>query len=166
MRFNKFNPLEDDHNDLPDSEGVYIITVRSIAVLPQNMRSLSFSTYYDESVIYIGIATSLKKRGCNNHLLGTARNSTLRKSLGTLFKLRRKQFPNEVGTSKFRFVEEDEKMLTKWIGQNLMIYYFVTNNPKNIEKDLIEEYYPPLNIQGNRSNINAEFRKELSRLRK
>jgi hypothetical protein len=158
MEFNNFNPSISDPSELPSKKGIYIVTANSTAALPIEMRKLNYRTLNDRPVIYIGIASDLRRRDYKNHFGGTARNSTLRRSVGSLFNLRREQYPNEVGTNKYKFVDEDEEVLSSWMKDNLILHYFVTDKSEELEEILIREYHPPLNINKNKSNINKEFR--------
>lgn len=153
-----FDPSVSDPNELPTVEGIYFVVSRSVASLPIEMRDLEYRAIYNKPVLYIGIASNLKRRDFKNHFNGTARNSTLRKSIGSMFNLRREQYPNEVGTGKYKFISKDEEMLSLWMKDNLVLYYLVAEDSKEKEIDLINEYHPPLNIDKNKSEINKNFR--------
>ena len=53
--------------------------------------------------------------------------------------------------------------------ENLLLFYSVENSEQeqieNLEKKLINDYNPPLNILGNNNPINKEYRALLKRLR-
>lgn len=85
-------------------------------------------------------------------------SNILRKSIGSLFALRREQYPNEIGTSKYKFIREDEEKLSLWMKDNLILYYIKNEDTKELENDLINEYHPPLNIDKNKSEMNKYFR--------
>lgn len=88
------------------------------------------------------------------------------KSLGCLlgFKL----IPRDINSpqnGKTTFDEFDERTLTEWMKDNLLLFYYANNDYANVEKELIRTYNPPLNLQGNFNKTNLDFRKELSALR-
>ncbi len=143
----------------PDKKAFYIFTTDDLNNLPENMRELDYKKFKNEFVVYTGITTSLKKR---RHLNGTARNSTLRKSLGSLLSLERKYLKE----NKYRFISIDEERLSKWMLSNLKMYYATEENDLNeLEQDLINTFNPPLNINKNYNVANEEFRKYLKELR-
>lgn len=117
--------------------------------------------------MYVGKSSkSLRIRDYKQHFTGTAGNSTIRKSLGCLlgFKL----IPRDINSpqnGKTTFGEFDERTLTEWMKDNLLLFYYANNDYANVEKELIRIYNPPLNLQGNFNKTNLDFRKELSALR-
>jgi len=165
---NKYLPLVDDPKVLPDGTGAYVICARDIHSLPDSMHSLEYMFFDDQPVIYTGIAgtQSLRKRDYRNHFNGNARGSTLRKSLGVLFGLTKEQRPRETGTNKFLFTKEHESYLSNWMKNNLILYYYESEHPHEIENKFIDYFHPPLNIKDNRSKVNLPFRVTLSELRK
>ena len=101
--------------------------------------------------MYVGKSSkSLRIRDYKQHFTGTAGNSTIRKSLGCLlgFKL----IPRDINSpqnGKTTFGEFDERTLTEWMKDNLLLFYYANNDYANVEKELIRIYNPPLNLQGN-----------------
>ncbi|MEA5009140.1 GIY-YIG nuclease family protein [Clostridium tyrobutyricum] len=98
---NTFIPDADVPEKLPDGPGTYLICVKSPDVLPEKMKCLDYNFTDGLPVIYVGIAErpistlkSLGRRDYRNHFNGTARSSTLRKSLGVLFEME-KEFTGE-----------------------------------------------------------------------
>ena len=120
------------------------------------------------SVIYVGQSKkSLRKRDVRQHFNGNAGSSTLRKSLGCLKGLT--LVPRDVNNpsnGKTKFGDNDEQKLSEWMKANLLFYYCVNTQVDCLEAMLIKRFNPPLNLQGNKSPVNADYRKELSRLRK
>lgn len=168
LKENVFYPLEDKETDLPDRQGLYLICCRNIEILPETMKNLDFTYFESKPVVYLGISGSrgLRKRDYKNHFHGTARVSTLRKSLGVLFGYEKVQSKTDEGTSKFKFIEEHEQALTEWMMNNLIMYYHVTDEKvENIETELIRHFNSPLNLSKNKAEVNREFRKQLSTLR-
>lgn len=72
---------------------------------------------------------------------------------------------NSPQNGKTTFGEFDERTLTEWMKDNLLLFYYANNDYANVEKELIRIYNPPLNLQGNFNKTNLDFRKELSALR-
>jgi hypothetical protein len=168
---NIFDPQRDDYRKLPDTAGAYLICSKNIDKLPNSMKNLEFKFVEGLPVLYVGIAgrptskvRSLRKRDYKTHFNGTARQSTLRKSLGVLF-----GFEKVYGKSKkryrYKFVSEHEGKLSEWMHENLIMHFVEIENPMEFEKFMICTYEPPLNLQGNYSEMNIEFRKALKKLR-
>lgn len=161
---NIFKPNYDDPKSLPNYKGLYIITASSIDCLPKLIRSAKYHLYKGRPIIYIGISNrGIRTRDYKNHFIGTARNSTFRKSIGVLMGLNRKY---EVkNSSKYKFEHNDETYLTKWMHDNLWLHYINYEEPETLEKELINTLSPPLNIKDNHSEVNLLFRKKLKELR-
>lgn len=172
--FSLFDPQKTRASVLPDKPGNYIIVLRSTSSLPIKVQIsttpilTSFQHKKEKyNVVYVGKSSkSLRIRDYKQHFTGTAGNSTIRKSLGCLlgFKL----IPRDINSpqnGKTTFDEFDERTLTEWMKDNLLLFYYANNDYANVEKELIRTYNPPLNLQGNFNKTNLDFRKELSALR-
>lgn len=145
---NRFIPIKNDFCSLPTSSGFYLICTPQINSLPPLMRNLNFKLIEKDAVIYVGIAGS--KNGLRNrirtHFKGTARNSTLRKSLGVLFGYTKVQTESEKGTSKYKFLPYQERELKYWMFKNLTVRYAEAINPEIEEIFLVSHFRPNLNI--------------------
>lgn len=162
-----FDPLKDNPNDLPDQIGIYMICAKNKDSLEKMMIGAVFPEMDGLPIIYIGISEKqgLKKRDYRNHFKGTARKSTFRKSLGSLFQWQEDRIYDNTGKYKFNPICEQE--LTKWMHDNLLIYYWLITDTDifDLETKLINELDPPMNIAKNKSPVNKEFRKHLCELR-
>lgn len=159
-----FDPMKDNIEDIKciTDSGIYLICFRDLLKLPVKLQKLEYSSFENYNVLYIGKSSrGFYKRDYKNHYCGLARNSKVRKSLGTLKGLNRKYYSD----LKYRFIQLDEERLSLWMKENLIIFYLITNDFDSEEIEYINRYYPPLNIKDNRSVINAEFRKELKMMR-
>lgn len=168
---NTFIPTLDKTTKLPDTAWAYLICSKTTDVLPARMKELVYSYVDGLPVIYVGIAgrptlkvKSIRKRDYRNHFNGKARSSTLRKSLGILFDFK-KEYESETNNLKYKFIDEHEDKLSKWMKDNLILYFVTIDNPMEFERYLINTYEPPLNLKDNKSQKNIAFRKELSQLR-
>jgi|GEM_PF-38817 len=106
--WSKFEPNTDRPDQIPDERGVYIICAKHKASLPKGMDGLTYTLLNGLSVLYVGIAGrqsskvfGLRSRDYKTHFQGTARKSTLRKSLGVLLGYKKKQYAAETGTTKY-----------------------------------------------------------------
>ena len=169
-----FDPQKMPDVALPDEPGSYLIVLRNNSSLP-DVAGISVKPvlipfdYKGEKygVVYVGKSSkSLRKRDLRQHFSGNAAISTFRKSIGCLL-----GFPlimqdgSQGQNGKAKFCVKDEEAVTKWMKDNLLLFYNVNVACKEAEKELIRVYDPPLNIQGGGNGANQSFRTELSRLR-
>lgn len=167
-KFVKFDPCTGSADDIPDSPGNYLICLRKGKQLPDVGVPFECTTYQELEVIYTGIAgTSLRKRDYRQHFTGNnAGSSTLRKSLGSLFRFPKIARDHNTNNGKTKFTPEDEARLTEWMHENLILYFTLHEDPDRLEDLLIQTYNPPLNLSKNRHPVNAEFRLKLKELRR
>jgi hypothetical protein len=162
-----FDPQTDDPSLLPDEAGIYAVCVKDENTLCEISTSAIFPIIKGRYVLYVGISETqgLRDRDYKNHFNGTARNSTLRKSLGSLFGWRGDRIYYADG--KYKFSPERERELNEWMHCNLAMFYWPNiTDIDNLETRLINEIDPPINIAKNKSPINAKFRAALTALRK
>ena len=166
-----FNPSVNDKSVLPDSAGISLVCIKNEVELPRTFDEVIFKKFEGYRVLYTGIAgrentqrNSLRKRCYRDHFASNdSSGSTLRMSLGVLlgFKL----IPRNNNVRRTKFYEANEKELTNWMKQTLIICYVEVENPWKYKEELIERFNPPLNIKKNYSPINLEFREKLKELR-
>jgi len=168
LKFKVFNPLAKE--TLPDCPGNYIVVLRKGAKLPDVGITPLCSLYEGYEIIYTGISsTSLRKRDYKQHFIGNnAGRSTLRKSLGCLMGFNKVPRDKNKDNQKTKFGENDELNLSEWMKKNLLLFYLEGNKceVKELEKELINYYNPPLNIQDNKNKENEDYRNKLRELRK
>ena len=164
--FKHFDPLKNNGNEIPDEKGVYLILLRKGSKLPKTDVDYTCQKVFENEVVYVGISNrSLRKRDFRQHFNGNAGSSTLRKSIGSLFKFKKISRSLNQDDGKTKFNEKDEQFISNWMKSNLEFYYLVCNNTNAIEEYLIEKLNPPLNISKNYNQENLDFRKSLSTLR-
>jgi hypothetical protein len=164
---NRFDPATDDGTIIPDKSGNYILCLKPNSNLPTVSIVPNVTNFDGLKVVYTGIAGgSLRNRDYRQHFTGNnAGRSTLRKSLGVLFGYKQISRDKDPSNGKTKFCQTDEEKLTKWMINNLVMYFFPTTDFDSIEIMLINHFNPPLNIKDNHNFINADFRKLLSTLR-
>lgn len=167
IKQNRFDPTTDSEIIIANNSGNYILCLRANSNLPTVSIKPIFTTFEKLKVIYTGIAgESLRTRDYRQHFKGNnAGRSTLRKSLGVLFGYRQIPRDKDPSTGKTKFSNTDEQVLSEWMCSNLIMFFLTNSNFATTEKELINHFNPPLNLQGNHNNINADFRQLLSRLR-
>lgn len=170
LSFKKFDPLKSDIKSIPNLPGNYIVVLKDGIELPDFGQSIIYNKFDDLKVIYTGISNNLRTRDVTNHFYGTSDRSTLRKSIGCLFNFplivvrEVKQGNNIKKITGFSQTHEDK--LSKWMKENLILYYVVNKEIGSLENKLISELNPPLNLDKNYNIINREFRKDLRSKRK
>ncbi|MDX3225497.1 GIY-YIG nuclease family protein [Streptomyces sp. ME19-01-6] len=98
-----------------------------------------------QRLLYLGKAGRLRSRVASNHLRDSGR-STLRRTLAGLL------MPTEsyrtTWTDRVVLVPEDEQRLTHWMRQHLTLTWSEHPDPVPLEKELISQLHPPLNVEG------------------
>jgi hypothetical protein len=162
--FQKYDPAV-----VPSCAGNYIVCLKENAELPDIGITAYTSLFDNLEVVYIGISSNLKDRIYKRHFNGNAGQSTLRKSIGSLFgyaKIPRDKIEN--GYTKFN--DSDETKLSEWMKNNMVFYYFANDNSSNNENGLIKYFDPPLNIEKTKELLpnskNNTYRDKLKNLRK
>ena len=155
-QFTLFDPAQGQRADLPAVEGNYIVMLKTGCNIPDvlgNFKYTEVSLYgVDYRVLYTGVASNLKSRIWTNHLHGNGGNSTLRKTLGSLFgyqKIARDK--NYQINKKTKFCAEDENSLTAWMERNLLFAYLANDKRNELESFLIDSLLPPLNVEGSKA---------------
>lgn len=167
FKVNRFDPKTDSETIIANSPGNYILCLKKNSKLPTVQVKPVLTNFEGLEVIYTGIAGgSLRTRDFRQHFKGNnAGRSTLRKSLGVLFGYKLIPRDSDPTTGKTKFNITDEKKLSDWMCDNLIMYFLPTSDFNNIEIELINHFNPPLNLKGNSNMINIEFRRLLSSLR-
>lgn len=152
---NRFCPESDPESLIAHSSGNYIICLRKGSRLPKISIQPTFTNLDGLQVIYTGISSSsLRTRDYKQHFKGdNAGRSTIRKSLGVLFGYKQIHRDKNLNSGKTKFSQEDERKLSAWMCENLILYFFVTSDFNNIEHQLINHFNPPLNIKDNKNLI-------------
>jgi len=109
-----------------------------------------------DGLVYIGSTSNLSSREYDNHFDSTSTGfSTLRRSIGAILKgeLNLTSFPRSSGASEtnvrnYKFNLDGEIRLTNWMENNLEIGVCPIRDFDVIEKDLITELKPVLNLTG------------------
>ncbi len=104
-------------------------------------------------LLYLGIATRLRRRIMSNHL-GRSGRSTLRRTLAGL--LLDEEGYRTTWTDRVVLVPDDEPRLTAWMHQHLSLTWVVYPVPRSIERQLIAQLRPPLNVEGAERDASRE----------
>ncbi len=150
---------------LPAAPGLYAWWVTSPDALP----SVPLEPRGDGlSLLYVGIArnrpgsrATLRSRVGGNHLRGNIGASTFRLTLASLL------WEQEGWTPVWRrdrpvLSPEDNRALSVWQREHLRVAWCTHDEPWAIEKTVIEQMKPPLNLAGNEAHA---FRRTLTEAR-
>lgn len=156
-QFALFDPASGQRAALPAVEGNYVVVLKSGCNIPNVLGNFEYTEVtlngVDYRVLYTGVASDLKKRIWTNHLHGNGGNSTLRKSLGSLFGYQKvPRDKNYQKNKKTKFSPEDENCLTEWMESNLLFAYLANSKRYELEAYLIDNLQPPLNIEGSKAS--------------
>ncbi len=158
---------------LPNESGIYGIFLKDESVLEPLNNNIK--------LLYIGKAEkSLNSRDYKTHFsTGKSGSSTVRRSLGALLKekLNLTAIPRSEKRTKqdlynYKFKDEDEIKLTKWMNDNLLIGYFIydphMNNGRTLrdfEEKMLSFATVPLDLDG-RTRAKNKFAPTLMELRR
>jgi hypothetical protein len=95
-------------------------------------------------LLYLGIATNLRRRIGQNHLRRSG-TSTLRRTLAGL--LLDRESLRTVWTDRVVLVNADEHRLTSWMEENLRLTWCEEVEPRCVEATLVDRLQPALNIE-------------------
>lgn len=131
----------DDLSTLPTASGLYAWWAAPEA-FPQ-LPGPAHPTEPGVRLLYVGLATNLRRRINSNHLRRSG-SSTLRRTLAGLlldtegYRTRR--------TDRVVLVDDDEIRLTAWMHTHLRVSWCLHPNPADVEASVIEQWAPPLNV--------------------
>jgi len=131
----------DDLSTLPAAPGLYAWWAPP-EVFPQ-LPGPAHPTETAVRLLYIGLATNLRKRITSNHLRRSGQ-STLRRTLaGLLLDTERYRTRR---TDRVVLVDQDEDRLTAWMHTHLQLTWCQHPTPDAVEARVIQQWAPPLNV--------------------
>ncbi|MFF2432791.1 GIY-YIG nuclease family protein [Streptomyces sp. NPDC058107] len=96
-------------------------------------------------LLYLGKASRLRSRVVSNHLRDSGRSTLRRTAAGLLM-------PTEgyrtTWTDRVVLLPKDEQRLTHWMHQHLTLTWSEHADPVPVEKELISNLHPSLNVDG------------------
>lgn len=139
-----------DKTSIPDTPGIYSIRINDASLLPQEFqKELRFR---NDTLIYIGKAeVSLRKRLWEQELHAKG-HGTFFRTIGAVlgFVPPKGSLRDKANKNNYKFSSEDSKSIIKWIEDSLSINFIEYNGEiKDVEKRLIEEFTPLMNIKDN-----------------
>jgi hypothetical protein len=135
---------------VPDDFGVYAVRLALGSTLPEPFETMLSSRR--TRLVYIGKATSLKKRMLGNELRGRG-HGTFFRSIGAVLGYRplAGSLAARVNKYNYSFQKPDRSAIVEWINANLEVSW--TSLPQAdvpaTEASLILEHTPLLNLDGN-----------------
>lgn len=164
-----FNELE--CNPPPSNPGIYCFYYTNDRFpFPRFKKYLSTSSH--EQLFYIGISQNLNERDFKNHFYGSSSDSTLRRSIGALFRAEGWNMvvnPRGTGGKKnsaynYYFDKQCEIRLSIWMQKSLRFAFWENHDHAwNIENEpkLIQKLKPLLNIIHSSNPEAAHYLREL-----
>ena len=131
----------------PPLPGVYAFFLRDGAALP-GVQCAS------DAFLYVGLSSNLAQREFDTHFRdGQSGFSTLRRSLGALLIDELDLHPQPRGTGasdtnyrNYRFDDAGEQSLSTWMRDNINVAVQAVPDPTELERTLISQAQPPLNL--------------------
>ena len=152
LGFEEYDPLVDEPESIPEEAGSYIVVCREegegfglMAGEPQEFEG--------QDAIYVGSSDNLREVA--DLFKGNAIQTPLRLVIGALHYL------NPVKTKAGnRFSAADERRLSKWMKENLLVYWQANPDPEKVTKLLLDELDPALNFDHESPEL-ENFKKHL-----
>ena len=145
--------------DVPTSFGLYAIFLKNLGNLPPEWQTL---IERNNRLLYIGKAEDGLRKRLNHHFSYiSSSGDTFKRSLGAVLINSLNLNPLKAG-NKYKFDKPSEGELSGWIQTNCN-YNFIELNKDNLvsmEKRLIEEHTPPINLKHNPDKL---FELEMAR---
>lgn len=131
--------------------------------VPEDAR---YNVRYGKTLLYVGETTNLGGR-IKGHYSHQSNSSTLRRSLGVLFKEDIGGFVYRVrsnGKRYYHFSKDGEKWLSDWMQEHVCVCWaeYKGANKKartKIEEEIIKDFFPPLNIKKGTHRFSCELEK-------
>lgn len=150
-----FKAIADAELNIPDVPGIYCIRIKNPKVLDTVFSNVL--NQRNHNIIYLGIASiSLRKRLLGQELRAKG-HGTFFRSLGAVLGYVPEQgsLIGKLNQNNYKFSSKNEQKIIEWIDENLIINWVsVSDNLNSIEKELINEHMPLLNIAGNPGVLN------------
>lgn len=145
-----FRPAGSIDSDVPPSSGVYAVGLRSGAALPEPFESVLKAR--PSRLIYIGEATSLKRRMLGNELRGRG-HGTFFRSIGAVlgYRPQASSLATKRNKRNYTFTQPDVASIVVWINGNLEVSWreVPLTHMHTEESSLIAKHTPLLNLKGN-----------------
>lgn len=155
--------LSDDFKDagiigplVPDKLGMYCIRLKEGCRLPSKFQAILDSRTHN--ILYIGIATKNLKIRLLNQELRHKGHGTFFRGIGAVlgFLPPKGSLRNKRNQNNYIFSPSDTIQIINWINENLEVNWLVSDvDLKSIEKSLIKNISPLLNIQSNPKKLKA-----------
>ena len=148
---NKHQPVLDlVENMIPNESGLYSIRVDKIEALPEEFRTELKKR--DDTLLYIWKATRSIRERLWEEELHAQRPATFFRSIGAVLGY----FPpigsllGKRNQHNYKFSPEDREKIIQWIETHILVNFVVCKEDiDSIEKNIIEENRPIMNIQNN-----------------
>ena len=154
--FEEYDPMYNDPEDIPEEAGSFIIVVREdgegFAYMPEDPQE-----FEGHDVLYVGELENL--RNVTEFFKGNSAQSFLRLNIGLLNYLEPEK--SEKGT---RFSAEDERWLSNWLKENILVFYQVNPDHESVTNKLTDELDPLLNLD-HKSAVWEDYRRKLDVMR-
>ncbi|WP_417857537.1 GIY-YIG nuclease family protein [Xanthomarina gelatinilytica] len=155
MNEKNFKTIAEAEQNIPNVPGIYCIRIKSSKELDTVFSNVL--NQRNHNIIYIGIASkSLSKRFLGQELRAKG-HGTFFRSMGAVLGYLPEQgsLIGKLNQNNYKFSSKNEQKIIEWIDENLIINWVsVTDNLNSIEKELIIEHLPLLNIAGNPAALN------------
>lgn len=136
-------------NEIPDTSGLYAIRIQNINILPKEYRNELVKR--NDTLLYIGKAENLRIRLWGEEL-HAQKPATFFRTIGAVLGFRppKGSLSGKSNPYNYRFSSDDNTAIIEWIKDNLLVHFVeFKDNIHDVEKKMIKEVKPIMNIQNN-----------------
>lgn len=149
MNYNKFKRVSMlSIDDIPTSAGLYAITIDDESILPD-----TFSTELkrrNHKLLYIGISKDNLRTRLWKSELHCHKPATFFRSIGAILGFTPVAGSLQSSSRNYKFSKEDQLLIEQWMADHLLVNFIPYNsNIEDIEKQLIVNYKPIINLRDN-----------------
>lgn len=149
MNYNKFKRVSMlSRDDIPTSAGLYAITIDDENILPY-----TFSTELkrrNHKLLYIGISKDNLRTRLWKSELHCHKPATFFRSIGAILGFTPVAGSLQSSSRNYKFSKEDQLLIEQWMADHLLVNFIPYNsNIEDIEKQLIVNYKPIINLRDN-----------------
>lgn len=149
MDLNKFKRVCDlSKENIPTSMGLYAITIDNEDFLPEPF-SMELRKR-NHKLLYIGITVNSLRTRLWESELHCKKPATFFRSIGAILGFTPEPCSLKANTRNYKFSSKDQKFIEQWMADHLLVNFMsFDENLDDIEKQLISEYKPIINIKDN-----------------
>jgi len=155
-----FVSVDEGISNSPECYGIYCIRINNVDILPDECKKTLNERQHN--ILYIGVATNLKQRLMQE--LYAVGHGTFFRSIGAVLGFLPPQgsLSDKKNKYNYKFSSVDNETIIRIMKENFIINYIKTaTRNEELEKKLIEQYKPIINIENNPNKLEFVEKKRI-----